>query len=123
MERGHGALTRVLTRSAVPAHTLLLLERVGQVGELGGRDGGHLVDVAAWARHHHPVQVVHQLRAVRVERDVGGGHPGTQRQRGLRSETQLQTSSMIRTLSNVIKLFFKRREHHFQISLASPGLY
>ena len=65
----------MLTRPAVTPDTLLLLEGGGELGELGGGDDiGHLVDVAPAIPHghHHPVDVVHQLRAVRVEGDVGG---------------------------------------------------
>ena len=49
------------------SNTLLLLQSVGQLGELGGH--GHLVHVAV-AHGHHPVDVVHQLGAVGVEGDV-----------------------------------------------------
>ena len=48
--------------TGVTSNTFLLLQSVGQLGELGG-DLGHLVYVAS---SHHPVDVVHQLSAVGV---------------------------------------------------------
>ena len=72
----------MLTRATVTPHTLLLLESVGQVSQLGGGDTGHLVNVTPGTRHHHPVQVIHQLGAVRVQGDVGR-HPRSHGQGGL----------------------------------------
>ena len=87
--RPDGAVA-VLAGPRVTSDTLLLLESVGEVCEVRGHGShvGHLVYVAP---RHHPVDVVHQLGAVRVEGDVRG-HPRSQRQCRLQENYILQFS-------------------------------
>ena len=58
----------VVARSRMPTEALLLSQGVGEQGQLGRH--GNLIDVTTvgdlLATHHHPVEVIHQLGAVRV---------------------------------------------------------
>ncbi len=77
----------VVTGAGMAAQALLLFQSVCQLKQLLWLllVAGQVINVLLLLAGHHAVEVVHQLRAVGVERDMGGvGEGGAQSQCGRR---------------------------------------